>query len=177
MNTKTDSRRQVELDERTAWVLQTVLDYFWEDELRNYQESDLEHRSDHIFESLVAIDRWLQGVNRKHGEARAQTESQPTGSDVTTTRAPCAGTRPRRIVLMDTESGEFMLLADDGRTLVIEPDWARLARTFGWTPCPCGQTDGTVDCAHRKALDMIAEAYEFLTEHVGDEVDDRGYFR
>jgi hypothetical protein len=177
MNTKTDTRCEVELDETTAWELQTVLDYFWEDELRNYQESDPEHRSGHIFESLVVIDRWLQGVNRKLREAHAQTESRSSGLDVTTTRSPCADARRRRIVLMDTESGEFMLLADDGRTLLIEPDWARLARTFGWTPCPCGQTDGTVDCAHRKALDMIAEAYEFLTEHVGDEVDDPGYFR
>jgi hypothetical protein len=79
---------------------------------------------------------------------------------------------------LDSDSGTFVLCADDGRELVIQTDWdyPGVASTFGWSPCPCDQTDGTVDCDHRSASEMIAEAYDFLTEHVGDEVEDPGYF-
>ena len=41
-------------------------------------------------------------------------------------------------------------------------DFPGLASTFGWTPCPCGTTDGTIDCEHRTAGEMIAEAHDFL---------------
>jgi hypothetical protein len=51
-----------------------------------------------------------------------------------------------------------------------------LASTFGWTPCSCGATDGTVSCAHKQAGQMIAEAQAYLDEHIGDEVEDPGYF-
>jgi hypothetical protein len=55
-------------------------------------------------------------------------------------------------------------------------DLQGIASTFGWTPCECGSTDGTGDCAHRKASDMIAEAQAFLDDHIGDQADDPGYF-
>ena len=72
----------------------------------------------------------------------------------------------------------FLLVAADGRDILIQSDWdfPGTASTFGWVPCPCGATDGTVDCAHRTRSEMMAEAWDFLSEHVGTEVDDPGYF-
>lgn len=59
-----------------------------------------------------------------------------------------------------------------------EGDFPGLATAFGWTPCPeCKATDGTIDCAHRTAEAMIAEAREFLaSECLGKFVKDPGYF-
>lgn len=50
-------------------------------------------------------------------------------------------------------------------------DYAPLASRFGWVPCGCGATDGTVDCEHRKTGDMLAEAFEFLAERDGETFD------
>ena len=36
--------------------------------------------------------------------------------------------------------------------------------------------DGTVDCLHKKATDMIVEAQAFLDDHIGESVEDPGYF-
>jgi len=89
---------------------------------------------------------------------------------------PAAG--ERTITLVDDLHGNFVLQADDGRDLLIQVDWdyPGVASTFGWSPCPCGQTDGTVDCPHRTASEMIGEAGEFLRDHLGDTADDPGYF-
>jgi hypothetical protein len=46
-------------------------------------------------------------------------------------------------------------------------DYPSAATLFGWIPCPCGMTDGTIDCPHRHACDMIWEAFEFLDAHFG----------
>ena len=46
-------------------------------------------------------------------------------------------------------------------------DWAGLASSLGWVPCPCGHTDGTVDCAHRTVSEMLSEAFDFLAERDG----------
>ena len=87
-------------------------------------------------------------------------------------------TDERTITLLDDLYGNFILQADDGQELLIQLDWdyPGIASTFGWSPCPCGQTDGTVDCPHRKASEMIGEAGEFLRDHVGDTAEDPGYF-
>ena len=63
-------------------------------------------------------------------------------------------------------------------TILIQTDYdyPGLACTFGWCPCDCGFTDGTVDCEHRTATEMITEAAEYLDDHIGDSVDDPGYF-
>ena len=55
--------------------------------------------------------------------------------------------------------------------LFVQSDWdyAGLASMLGWTPCPCGHTDGTVDCGHRKVGDMLAEAFDYLSERDGQE--------
>ena len=37
-------------------------------------------------------------------------------------------------------------------------------------------TDGTVDCEHRMASEMIAEACEYLDGQIGESFDDPGYF-
>ncbi len=73
---------------------------------------------------------------------------------------------------------DYLLIADDGQEVLIQTDWdyPGTARAFGWTPCSCGATDGTVDCSHRTASAMIGSAQEYLDEHFGDEIDDPGYF-
>lgn len=69
--------------------------------------------------------------------------------------------------------------ADDGRTILIQSDWdyAGLASTFGYVPCWCGDTDGTVDCPHKTASEMIMEARQWLDDHLCEKVDDPGYFQ
>ena len=82
------------------------------------------------------------------------------------------------ITLEAGDFGTYLLLADDGCDILIQTDWdyPGVASTFGWCPCDCGETDGTVDCPHRTASDMISEAGEYLDDHIGDTVDDPGYF-
>ncbi len=57
-----------------------------------------------------------------------------------------------RITLHD-DFGTFLLVAEDGRDLLIQTDFdfPGVASTFGWSPCSCGATDGTVDCDHKTA--------------------------
>lgn len=71
--------------------------------------------------------------------------------------------------LYDTETSECVVF--------VQSDWdyAGLASSFGWVPCPCGHTDGTVDCPHRKVSDMLSEAFDWLAERDGQEIDDPGY--
>ena len=82
------------------------------------------------------------------------------------------------VTLEAGDFGTYLLLADDGRDILIQTDWdyPGVASTFGWCPCDCGETDGTVDCPHRTASAMISEAGEYLDDHIGDTVDDPGYF-
>jgi len=48
---------------------------------------------------------------------------------------------------------------------------------LGWVACSqCRDTDGTVDCEHRTALEMITDATNFLDEHTGESFEDPGYF-
>ena len=63
-------------------------------------------------------------------------------------------------------------------TVLIQTDWDYPGATssFGWVACECGLTDGTIDCKHKKASDMIESAGNFLDEHIGDEIEDPGYF-
>jgi len=87
-------------------------------------------------------------------------------------------TNERTITLLDDVYGGFILRADDGRELFLQLDWdyPGVASTFGWSACPCGQTDGTVNCSHRTASDMIDEAGGFLRDHIGNTAEDPGYF-
>lgn len=83
-----------------------------------------------------------------------------------------------KITLQEGDFGTFHVVCEDGRDLLVQSDgdYAGLASTFGWSPCSCGATDGTVDCGHRTADEMIAEAREFLESRVGETTDDPGYF-
>lgn len=74
---------------------------------------------------------------------------------------------------------EIVNCDNEDETVLIQTDWdfPGVATTFGWVPCDkCRETDGTVDCAHKTASQMIAEAGEFISDHYGDTVDDPGYF-
>jgi hypothetical protein len=83
-----------------------------------------------------------------------------------------------RIALHEGDCGTFLLVAQSGREILVQTDWdfPGLASIFGWSPCSCGATDGTIDCDHRTAGEMIADAREFLRAHAGDTTDDPGYF-
>jgi len=83
------------------------------------------------------------------------------------------------ITLTAERFGCYLLTSEDGRDILIQTDWDHpsVATTFGWIPCKdCDSTDGTVDCDHKKASDMIQEASQYLDEHEGETVDDPGYF-
>jgi hypothetical protein len=83
-----------------------------------------------------------------------------------------------KVQLVRNVVGTFLLVAEDGRDILIQSDWdyPGIASTFGWVPCFCGRTDGTVDCTHRTRSEMMAEAWDFLSGHIGMEVNDPGYF-
>ncbi len=80
------------------------------------------------------------------------------------------------------ESGQFgwdyILKSESGDTLLLQTDWdyPGIASAFGWTPCKYCGTDGTVDCEHKSASSMIVEAQSYLDDHIGDTIDDPGYF-
>lgn len=61
--------------------------------------------------------------------------------------------------------------------LIGDADAPGVAETFGWCPCDCGATDGTVDCAHRTAEAMLAEAINYLDSvaDMGATAEDPGY--
>jgi hypothetical protein len=73
---------------------------------------------------------------------------------------------------------EIVNCDDESQTVLIQTDWdwPGVASSFGWSPCTYGCTDGTVDCPHKTASQMIAEAGAYIEEHYGDTVDDPGYF-
>lgn len=83
-----------------------------------------------------------------------------------------------KILLHEAGLGTYSVMAEDGQEILVQTDWdfPGLASTFGWSACRCGATDGTVDCRHKTAEEMIADARDFLTAHVGDIADDPGYF-
>jgi len=83
-----------------------------------------------------------------------------------------------RIRLAAFPPGCYLLVADSGESRLIQTDWdfPGVASSFGWVPCLCGETDGTVDCSHRTASDMIMVARQWLDDHVGETIDDPGYF-
>lgn len=82
------------------------------------------------------------------------------------------------LVTLERHVCSYILRAEDGRNLLFQTDWdyPSLAAAFGWTLCPCGETDGTVDCLQYTAADMIAEASIFLDARVGESIVDPGYF-
>jgi hypothetical protein len=67
---------------------------------------------------------------------------------------------------------------DEDKTVLVQMDWSfpGLASNLGYVPCSYGDTDGTVDCAHHTASEMIDAARDFLDAHLGVPFDDPGYF-
>jgi len=62
---------------------------------------------------------------------------------------------------------------------LIQTDWdyPSVASTFGFVPCDeCSKTDGTIDCQHKTASEMIAAAADWLCESIGETAEDPGYF-
>ena len=78
---------------------------------------------------------------------------------------------------IDEETGCY--LSDDKHSLLVQTDWdyPSLASNFGFVPCECGETDGTVDCKHKTVHEMIGEAIDFLDGKLGTIVSDPGYFQ
>jgi hypothetical protein len=65
----------------------------------------------------------------------------------------------------------FGLYADDGECLeFVQSDWEypSLASRFGFVPCECGCTDGTVDCEHKTVSQILSEAFDFLAARDGE---------
>jgi len=67
--------------------------------------------------------------------------------------------------------GTLEIVDGDEETTFIQSDWdyPSVASAMGWQACPCGGTDGTVDCEHRTASAMIADAFDFIEAHEGEE--------
>lgn len=74
----------------------------------------------------------------------------------------------------------FLIVRDGGNpyegsdTALVQSDWdfPGIASSMGHAPCEeCNETDGTVDCAHHGASDMISQAYDFIREHAGESFD------
>jgi hypothetical protein len=83
------------------------------------------------------------------------------------------------------ESGQFgwdyiISNSENDKTRLIQSDWdyPGIAGSFGWQACPCGMTDGTVDCEHKKVSELIGEAQKFLDSiaDTNETVNDPGYF-
>lgn len=83
-----------------------------------------------------------------------------------------------RIRLERGPAGSYLVRADNGASLLVQVDWdfPGLASAFGWVPCFCGDTDGTIDCPHRTATDMICEARDYLDRCLDESAVDPSYF-
>ena len=83
-----------------------------------------------------------------------------------------------KVELKRGQSGTYELESESGESVLFQTDWdfPGTASSYGWQACECGETDGTIDCAHKTASEMIGQAADYLDEHIGDVIDDPGYF-
>jgi hypothetical protein len=60
--------------------------------------------------------------------------------------------------------------ADPADTVLVQSDWdfPGVASRIGLAPCDCGRTDGTVDCRHKTATEMISAAYDYCRDRAGE---------
>ena len=177
--TKRTKYRPRETLDNNAFVeaIQTVLDYLWDEEQCHHAEQD---RADepHIFHSLQVIRHGLKDLRAEVRRIDATEETTPAEKPGSGVRNRVDAWSSHRVTLLEGDHGTYLIEADDGRTVLIQTDWdyPGVASVFGWSPCPCGKTDGTVDCPHRTASEMIAEASQFLDAHIGETAEDPGYF-
>lgn len=85
-----------------------------------------------------------------------------------------------QVVLKRGDFGTYLVEAADGSQsllMQVDYDYPCLASHMGKIPCEeCSETDGTVDCKHKTASQMIGEARDFLDDHIGEVFEDPGYF-
>ena len=55
----------IRLPSKTLTALETVLDYYWQDEERHYEETPEEDRDDHIFKSLKIMQAFVKQARSK----------------------------------------------------------------------------------------------------------------
>jgi hypothetical protein len=70
--------------------------------------------------------------------------------------------------------GHYLLVPETGEPVYYQSDYSYppLAAMFGFEPCgECRSTDGTVDCQHKTASQMIQESIEFLDDEPSGEVE------
>jgi hypothetical protein len=178
MSTQNTQRAREAIEDDTfVKALKTVLDYLWDDE-RQHHEQHSPGDARHVFQSLQVLRKWLSSATDGPQETALASEKTPSGNTESDRGQLRDAGKSARITLLDGDFGTFILEADDGRDVLIQTDWdyPGVASIFGWSPCSCGRTDGTVDCPHRTASEMIAEAGEFLGAHIGDTAEDPGYF-
>lgn len=71
----------------------------------------------------------------------------------------------------------FLIVRKDGNpyketdTVSIQTDWdyPAIASRMGFIACNCGSTDGTIDCKHKTASEMISQAYDHIKNNEGEE--------
>lgn len=74
-----------------------------------------------------------------------------------------------RVTLDRGPAGTWLLRHDDGRTHLIQSDWdfPDLARNFGWVPD---------ESRERVAGGWTGDAWDYLSDHEGQSIEDPGYF-
>ena len=83
-----------------------------------------------------------------------------------------------RIALVEGDFHTFVLLAEDGRNILVQSDWdvPGAASTFGWSPPPSTMTDGAGTFGEESLSSVIGDARDFLHERAGSTADDPWYF-
>lgn len=73
-----------------------------------------------------------------------------------------------KITLEQGDFGTYLIVSDGGADRLVQTDWdyPGVASSFGWSPSSPSLTAG----------EEISEAGEYLDDHIGDTVEDPGYF-
>lgn len=79
-----------------------------------------------------------------------------------------AGYAPCGFLIVKDGANPYSENPSDSALVQSDWDFPGVASRMGFVPCPCGATDGTVDCAHRTASEMIAAAYDFIRARAGE---------
>jgi hypothetical protein len=66
MKTNAQSRRR--LPHHVAEAIAAILDYLWEDEMRDYLTQPRTKQDTHIFNELLSLRKWLRDYDARRGE-------------------------------------------------------------------------------------------------------------